>query len=572
MIKANIGANASDFSHTSHSLRRLFEVLATLAILSLALLPGSWAHADDGTDEAHLGPADAALVFSPEELAGQASISPMAYAGRTYWPISDRAKVAAAVKGNGHDFSVWTGTPVYAVRDGVVKASADLVGYESRLSASQQNGYYSYGRYVKISHPDSPGVMVYAHLSTRLVAAGQSVYAGQLIGYSGGTGYSFGPHLHIDWNGTYNAVSWLNQRNPEYPPGTPSAPPKVDNRIPAGGTVTVDTGAPNTTVLGNLTVTEAAGPGYTTAYPCAAGLPRDDAGRVSTSVNNYVTDETTPNATAVKADANGKVCIFTSAAAHLIWDQVSETNALPTQTATRLLDTRESGGLMTSGAVRKISLGAAAANATVYGNLTVTDTQGVGHTAGYPCAKGLPVTKDNVAATSINNFVAGDVTPNFAVIKADARGDICLYTSAPANLIWDHYGSTTNIPAGQAVRLYDTRLSTGKGASVTRVKTGKPNSTVFGNLTVTEPEEAGFTSIYPCTENVPRDANGRPLTSVNNYVAGQTTPNFAAAQADSNGEICIYTSAPAHLVWDQVAASTKVPTHYAERKLDTRTS
>lgn len=244
-------------------------MLAALAILSLALLPGSWAHADEPSDEAHLGPADAALVYTPEELAGQTAVSPLAYTGRTYWPISDRAEATAAVNGNGHDFSVWTGTPVYAIRDGVVSASADLVGYESRLSASQQNGYYSYGRYIKISHPDSPGTMVYAHLSTRLVGAGQTVYAGQLIGYSGGTGYSFGPHLHIDWNGSYTAVAWLNQRGPRSARHPPS-PAEGGYRIPAGGTVTVDTGAPNTTVLGNLTVTEAAGPGFTTAYPVPA--------------------------------------------------------------------------------------------------------------------------------------------------------------------------------------------------------------------------------------------------------------------------------------------------------------
>ena len=550
--------------------RRLFDVAVAAIILSLALLPGSRAYAAEPADDGHLGPQDAALIYTPAELAGQSQISPMAYAGRTFWPISDSAKVAAAIAGNGHDFSVWTGTPIYAVRDGVVAASADLVGYESRLSASQQNGYYSYGRYIKITHPDSPGNMVYAHLSSRLVGVGQSVYAGQLIGYSGNTGYSFGPHLHIDWNGSYYAVSWLNERSPEYPPGVPSAPLVVDKRIPAGGTVTVDTGAPNTTVLGNLTVTEAASPGYTTAYPCAAGIPRDSQGRITASVNNYTTNETTPNATAVKADANGKLCIFTSAAVHLIWDQVSETTALPTQTATRLLDTRESGGLVSAGGIRKVSLGADAKNATAYGNLTVTDTQGVGHTAGFPCAEGMEVTGNNIAATSINNFVAGDVTPNFAVIKADANGDICLFTSAPANLLWDHYGTSADLPSGQATRLLDTRLTAGRGATVTKVATGKPNSTVFGNLTVTEPDRDGFTSIYPCSENVPRDATGQPLTSVNNYVAGQTTPNFAAAKTDANGEICIFTSAPAHLVWDQVASSTLITTHYAVRKLDTR--
>ena len=44
---------------------------------------------------------------------------------------------------------------------------------------------------------------VYAHLSSSLVRAGQIVKTGELIGYSGGaygvngSGYSFGPHLHL---------------------------------------------------------------------------------------------------------------------------------------------------------------------------------------------------------------------------------------------------------------------------------------------------------------------------------------------------------------------------------------
>jgi murein DD-endopeptidase MepM/ murein hydrolase activator NlpD len=38
---------------------------------------------------------------------------------------------------------------------------------------------------------------MYAHLSSFAVAKGDIVKSGQVIGYSGNTGYSTGPHLHF---------------------------------------------------------------------------------------------------------------------------------------------------------------------------------------------------------------------------------------------------------------------------------------------------------------------------------------------------------------------------------------
>ena len=88
---------------------------------------------------------------------------------------------------NGVDFRAAVGTPVKAARSGVVTA----VG-----NTDIQPGCYSYGQWVLIDHQNGLSTL-YAHLSLIKVAAGQNVFVGQLVGYSGRTGYATGPHLHF---------------------------------------------------------------------------------------------------------------------------------------------------------------------------------------------------------------------------------------------------------------------------------------------------------------------------------------------------------------------------------------
>ena len=77
------------------------------------------------------------------------------------------------------------GTAVRSTNDGIVEVSKDLNG--------------SYGRYLVIRDRADPKVAVYyAHLSVRGVRVGQQVSAGQVIGRTGSTGNSSGPHLHYE--------------------------------------------------------------------------------------------------------------------------------------------------------------------------------------------------------------------------------------------------------------------------------------------------------------------------------------------------------------------------------------
>ena len=87
----------------------------------------------------------------------------------------------------GIDIAVPIGTPVYAPASGVISLADDL--------------YYS-GLTVILNH----GLNVnstFLHLSEIKVSIGDKVSRGQLIGFSGNTGRSTGPHLdwRIDWDG-----------------------------------------------------------------------------------------------------------------------------------------------------------------------------------------------------------------------------------------------------------------------------------------------------------------------------------------------------------------------------------
>lgn len=83
----------------------------------------------------------------------------------------------------GIDYGCPSETPILAAADGYVLT----IGYEP-------NGY---GNYIILLHNDSSGT-VYAHLHKVATYLQAKVQKGDLIGYSGNTGNSTGPHLHFE--------------------------------------------------------------------------------------------------------------------------------------------------------------------------------------------------------------------------------------------------------------------------------------------------------------------------------------------------------------------------------------
>jgi hypothetical protein len=103
---------------------------------------------------------------------------------------------------DGIDLAAPRGTPVYAVAPGVVTYAKNA----AIDTACKSNWACGGGNVVNIDVGDSKSTQ-YAHLDKFVVAAGQTVSRGQLIGYVGSTGNSTGPHLHFGlWDRAKNKM------------------------------------------------------------------------------------------------------------------------------------------------------------------------------------------------------------------------------------------------------------------------------------------------------------------------------------------------------------------------------
>ncbi len=104
------------------------------------------------------------------------------YFGKTI----DAARLYVSGTHGGVDLRASVGTPIIAAAGGTVTATEDTV-----TRAGCQYGYW-----VLLEHPNGLST-IYGHLSLVKVAPGEKVRTGDLLGYSGQTGYAEGPHLHF---------------------------------------------------------------------------------------------------------------------------------------------------------------------------------------------------------------------------------------------------------------------------------------------------------------------------------------------------------------------------------------
>ena len=341
----------------------------------------------------------------------------------------------------------------------------------------------------------------------------------------------------------------------------------LELRVAGRAGVPIDAGA----AALNVTVTGATRAGYLTVFPC--GNPRPNASSV-----NHSAGQTIPNLVISGIGSDGRVCIFTLVAAHVIADVSGFQPASAAYTAitpVRLLETRSEAGLATDdgrdlgagpiegGETFELQVaGRAGVPATALAavlNVTVTGSRADGYVTVYPCGTTRP-TASNL------NHVAGQTIANLVISGLGPSGSVCIYVSATTDVVVDLTGfhrAASVYAAVRPARLLDTRTGPGittvdgdflagrirpAGSIVELQVTGRagvPDDATAAvlNVTVADSTRPGFVTIYPC-------GSARPTASNVNHEAGQTIPNLVVSGIGVGGRVCIYTSASTHVIAD----------------------
>ena len=139
----------------------------------------------------------AQIVKLSKELAAQQAAQGKpsnAALGGYIWPVSSRritstfgGRTSPGGIGSTNHKGIDIGGVGYTTEIHAAKAGTVIVSQYSR----------SYGNYVVVSH-GSGNTTLYAHMSSRKVSVGQYVNQGDVLGITGSTGNSTGPHLHFE--------------------------------------------------------------------------------------------------------------------------------------------------------------------------------------------------------------------------------------------------------------------------------------------------------------------------------------------------------------------------------------
>jgi bacillolysin len=191
-------------------------------------------------------------------------------------------------------------------------------------------------------------------------------------------------------------------------------------------------------------------------------------------------------------------------------------------------------------------------------NVAVTNPAAAGFVTVYPC-----VNRKLVASV---NFGAGQTVSNAVIAPVSPSGTVCFYSLVPTDLIVDINGwfpSGASYTAVGPERVFDTRGDSPNALVVVPDQQVSPASdllvqvsglaggtvtpttglgAVSMNVAVTNPQAAGFVTVYPC-------ANRKLVASVN-FAAGATLSNAVIAPVSAAGTICFYSLVPTDLIVD----------------------
>jgi hypothetical protein len=168
-------------------------------------------------------------------------------------------------------------------------------------------------------------------------------------------------------------------------------------------------------------------------------------------------------------------------------------------------------------------------------NITVANPKASGFITAYACGDERPL-------ASNLNYVADQTVANLAMLGLGKSGSLCLYSSAPTDVIVDMTGYySPNVGLGftgvTPTRILDTRQGARLSAKETRTipLAGLAGNGigVVANVTATNTANAGYLTVFPCGQDAPTASNV-------NYTAGDTVPNLVAIGSGGQTAICVF--------------------------------
>ena len=333
-------------------------------------------------------------------------------------------------------------------------------------------------------------------------------------------------------------------------------------RLQAGQVARIRVGGSDiAAVSANITVVQPSAGGYITAYNCSSTRP-------TVSTVNFDAGQTVANQSIVPL-AGGDMCVFALVTTDLVVDvngyyRGTNGSGFVPITPTRLYDSRAAGRTVLHGGteltIQVAGAGGVPTNATsVALNVTVVRPIWLGFVQVYPCREASSQTISNI------NYTTGDVRPNAAVVPVDSNGRVCVRSLATTDIVIDvtgyfAAGSGLQFQPLSPIRLFDSRSTfaglnnTTAGALVAAGQTirldiagrrGVPAGAkaVSVNLTATGAVAGTYLTAFPC--------GTRPPTSNLNIEAGSpAVANGAMVKLSSDGDLCIFTLNPVHVIID----------------------
>ncbi len=322
-----------------------------------------------------------------------------------------------------------------------------------------------------------------------------------------------------------------------------------------------------TSVVINLTATNATGNSYLTAWPDGQTMPL-------ASTLNFVSDETVANETTLQLGLDGAIDIYNySGNVDVIVDiegyySPASLGAFIPVPPARIADSRcgsspsqpfcttenipsQNASLTTFGSntSKSITVAGVAGIPTshvtaVVLNVTVTNPKSWSYLTIWPTGSNQPV-------VSNINFTANETIANNVIVSIGSLNSVQIYNPfGSTDVVVDVGGYFTNSSGGSSYissipfRLLDTRITNqtlAPNGSLTLKINGEDGISTFGvsavilNITVTNTTASSYLTIFPTTAPVP------PTSSIN-WSAGQTIANMVIAPVDTSGSIVIANS------------------------------